>query len=96
MCVVGGREAGKISRFFTLSAGASDSPRTLNAHIWGHGASNHHQNSTKGPPREGEKNENCGGRREKRERNIWRSGRERAVEVKGGGPGSTPTQIHEN
>ena len=30
----------------------------------------HHQNSTKGPPREGGKNENCGGRREKKARNF--------------------------
>ena len=41
----------------------------------GPGLQKHHQNSTKGPTREGEKNENCGGRREKRAKFWGSSGR---------------------
>ena len=58
--------------FFFLSrrgfgaAGAShDSPRTPNVHISGPPRFKHHQNSTR-PTREGEKNENCGGRVKKK------------------------------
>ena len=41
-------------------------PRTPNVHISGSGASNTTKiNSTKGPPREGRKNENCDGRGKK-------------------------------
>ena len=45
------------------AAGAShDNPRTPNVHISGPRRFKHHQNSTKGPPRERRKKENCGGR----------------------------------
>ena len=55
-----------LSSFFFhfLFAGAShDSPRTPNVHISGSRRFKHHQNSTKGPPREGrkKKSENLGG-----------------------------------
>ena len=45
-----------------------DNPRTPNVHISGPRRFKHHQNSTKGPPREGEKNDNCGGRVKKKAR----------------------------
>ena len=55
------------------AAGAShDSPRAQTCTFQGPGLQKHHQNSTKGPPREGEKNENCGGRG-KKERNFGMS-----------------------
>ena len=47
-----------------------DTPRTPNVHISGHRRFKHHQNSTEGPPREGGKNENCGGRGNKKTRNF--------------------------
>ena len=49
-----------------VPAGAShDSPRTPNVHFQGW-RFKHHPNSTKGPQREGEKKENCGGRGQKK------------------------------
>ena len=47
-------------------------------------SSKHHHNSTKGPRRDGRKNENCGGRG-KKERNFGRSG--------GGGSGMGPRRV---
>ena len=45
------------------AAGVShDIPRAQTCTFEGPGLQKHHQNSTKGPPREGEKNENCGGK----------------------------------
>ena len=42
-----------------------DSPRAQNVHISGPRRFKHHQNSTKGPPREGRKKVHCGGRGKK-------------------------------
>ena len=48
------------------TAGVShDSPSTPNVNISGPWRFKHHQNSTRRPPREGRKKENCGGRGEK-------------------------------
>ena len=56
----------RMQGLLRIQNGAShDSPRTPNVHISGPWRFKHHQNSTKGPPREGEKNENCGGRGKK-------------------------------
>ena len=49
---------------------AHDNQRTPNAHIWASRRFKHHQNSTNKTKREGEKNENCGGRGEKKARNF--------------------------
>ena len=49
---------------------AHDSPRTPNVHFSGPRRFKHHQNSTEGPPREGKKKENCGGRKEKKATEI--------------------------
>ena len=50
-----------------VSGASHDSPRNPNVHILGPRRFKHHQNSTRRPPREGQK-ENCGGRgKQKRE-----------------------------
>ena len=41
-------------------------PKSPNVHIWWSRRFKHHQNSTRRPPREGRKNQNCGGRVEKK------------------------------
>ena len=46
--------------------GFTRQPESPNVHISGFRPSKHHQNSTKGPPRERRKNKNCGGRGEKK------------------------------
>ena len=49
-------------RYVNAASAPNDNPRTPNVHISGPRRFKHHQKSTKGPPREGEKKENCGGR----------------------------------
>ena len=57
------------------AAGVShDSPRTPNVHISGSRPSKTPTTFNEKTPRERKKNENCGGRREKKERNFGRSG----------------------
>ena len=69
-----GPEGPKILRVRSRQ-GFTRQPESPNVHISGSQRfKKHHQNSTKGPPREGEKNENCGGRKEKKKRNFGRSG----------------------
>ena len=53
-------------RFFFPAGVSDDSPRTPNVHILGPGLQNHHQDSTRRPPREGRKKEKCGGRGNKK------------------------------
>ena len=52
---------------FSKAGASHDSPESPNVHMSG----KHHQNSTKGPPRQGEKNEKCGPQdREKRMKSV--------------------------
>ena len=66
-----------------LGPGAShDSPRTPNVHISGPGASKHHQNSTKRPPREGRKSEHL----------LWEREKMRNFRGEGSGGGEGPEE----
>ena len=95
----GGPKGGgpKISRFFpspaimffhsSLSWGSSFHMTTREPKPYQDpGLRKHHQNSTRRPPREGRKNENCGGRRDKKSEILGGpgGGRSRAVLGKDG------------
>ena len=67
-------------------------PESLNVHISGFRPSKHHQNSTKGPPRERRKNENCGGEGKKSAK-FWAVRRRGPAEGRSGEEGRGTTQI---
>ena len=75
----GGPKGGEPKFCGPEAAGVShDNPRAQTCTFEGPGLQKHHQNSTRRPPEREEKNEFCGGRGKKKERNVGRS-RGRAV-----------------
>ena len=70
--------------FWPREVRAQNLAQSPNAHFGRTSALNHGHNSTRRPPREGRKNENCGGRGKQKERNFGLSGGEGS----GGGRGS--------